>query len=189
VSKTGHTLAALAVGGYIALAVPHGALVGIAAALAGGLPDSLEGVVGFGPVGERRSLIPHRTLTHSPWGWLAVLALGLLLPALVTPWGPIAVGKGVAGLAIGALLHLALDLFSPTGIPLGHPFGARVSLGPYRTGRGNRFLYRTSTTGEWPLLAPFTLLLTAEAALIAIRAMGRGVPDVAALALKALTGT
>jgi inner membrane protein len=188
VSKAGHTIAALAVGGYIVLVIPHGVLLGIATALAGGLPDALEGVVGFGPAGERRSLVPHRTLTHSPWGWLALLAVGLLLPAAATPLGPVAIGKAVAGGALGALVHLALDLCSPTGIPIGNPFGRRVSFGPYRTALGRRFLYRTSTLSEWPLLAPFVAMLAAEAAMSVTHAVVGGTPDLVHFIGSALAG-
>lgn len=187
-SKTGHIVAALAVGGYIMLAIPHAALLGTATAFAGGLPDALEGVVGFDSSGERRSLIPHRTLTHSPGAWLALLAIGLLLPAAATPWGPLAIGKAVAGCALGALVHLALDLCSPTGIPIGNPFGPRVSLGPYRTARGRRFLYRTSTSSEWPLLAPFVAMLAAEAVLGVTHAVAGGAPDLVQLVGSALAG-
>lgn len=176
-SKAGHTIAALAVGAYIALAIPHGTLLGVTTVLGGGLPDSLEGVVGFGPGGERRSLIPHRTLTHSPWGWLALLAAGLLLPAAHTPWGPLAIGKAAAGLALGAVVHLALDLCSPMGIPIGNPFGRRVSLGPYRTALGRRFLYRTSTVSESPLLAPFVAMLVAEVAMSVTHGVAGGTPN------------
>lgn len=186
-SKGGHALAGLAVGGYVVLAVPHGALLGVATAVAGGLPDVLEGVIGFGPRGERRSLIPHRTLTHSPWLWLAVLVAGLLLPAASTPWGPIAISKGAAGLAAGALVHLVLDLFSPTGIPLGNPFGRRVSLGPYRSARGTRYLYRTSTPEEWPLLLPFGVLLVAELAAVGLHGIS-GSAGLGALTQRVLSG-
>jgi hypothetical protein len=188
VSRAGHTVVALAVGGFIALAIPHSALLGVSVALTGSLPDALEGVVGFGPTGNRRSLIPHRTLTHSPWGWLVALAFGLMLPGAATPWGQLAIGKFLAGIAVGALVHLMIDIFSPTGIPLGNPFGPRISLGPYRTARGIQFLYRTSTPDEWPLLVPFVLMLAAEGTLIGTRISGVGIPKLSALALAVLTG-
>jgi membrane-bound metal-dependent hydrolase YbcI (DUF457 family) len=188
VSKGGHALAALAVGAYMALAIPHGALLGVATALAAQVPDSVEIVVGFGPGGERRSLLAHRTLSHSPWPWVAVVVFGLLLAPAVTPWGAVAIGKVVAGVGAGALVHLALDLFSPTGIPVGNPFGARVSAGPFRSHGGRRYLYRTSTREEWPLLAPFVVVLAVEGALIGTRIAAGGVPDLGRFALAVLAG-
>ena len=181
-SKNGHTLAAVAVGGYIALALPHGALLGLVTALAGRIPDTIEGVTGFGPNGERRSLIPHRTLSHSPWSWALLLVLGMLLPKVATPLGAIAVGRVIAGIGAGAVLHLALDLFSPTGIPLGNPFGARTSFGPYLSGGRHRYLYRTSTSEEWPLLLPFAAMLAAEIGVTGFRLIVGGTPDFAAIA-------
>jgi inner membrane protein len=185
-SKNGHTLAAVAVGGYIALAVPHGALLGLVTALAGRVPDTIEGVTGFGPSGERRSLIPHRTLSHSPWSWALLLVLGLLLPKIPTPFGAVALGQVLAGIGAGAVLHLVLDLFSPTGIPLGNPFGTRTSFGPYLSGGRHPYLYRTSTPEEWPLLFPFAAILATEIAVIGFRFIVGGTPDlgtiVAALA-------
>jgi hypothetical protein len=188
VSKKGHSLAALAVGGYIVLAVPHGALLGIVTALAGRLLDTIEGVTGFGPAGERRSLIPHRTLSHSPWLWAALIVLGLLLPKITTPVGPVAIGQVVAGIGAGAVLHLVLDMFSPTGIPLGHPYGRRTSLGPYRSGGRHPYLYRTSTSEEWRLLLAFVAVLGTEIALVGLRMILSGVPDLLAAVTAALAG-
>jgi membrane-bound metal-dependent hydrolase YbcI (DUF457 family) len=186
VSKNGHTLAAVAVGGYIALALPHCALLGLVTALAGRIPDTIEGVTGFGPSGERRSLIPHRTLSHSPWTWAALLLVGLLLPKVPTPFGAIAAGQALAGIGAGAVLHLVLDLFSPTGIPLGNPFGARTSFGPYLSAGRYPYLYRTSTSEEWPLLLPFAAVLATEIAIVGFRLIISGTPDVAAI-MAALT--
>jgi inner membrane protein len=176
-SKNGHTLAAVAVGGYIALAVPHCALLGLVTALAGRIPDTIEGVTGFGPNGERRSLIPHRTLSHSPWTWAALLVIGLLLPKVPTSVGPIAVGHVLSGIGAGAVLHLALDLFSPTGIPLGNPFGARTSFGPYLSGGRHPYLYRTSTPEEWPLLLAFAAILATEIAVAGFWFIVGGTPE------------
>ena len=181
-SKNGHTLAAVAVGGYLALAIPHAALFGLVTALAGRIPDTIEGVTGFGPDGERCSLIPHRTLSHSPWSWGAILVLGLLLPKIPTPFGAVGVGQILAGIGAGAVLHLALDLFSPTGIPLGNPFGTRTSFGPYLSGGRHPYLYRTSTPEEWPLLLPFAAILATEIAIVGFRFILTGAPNLAAIA-------
>lgn len=187
-SKNGHTLAAAAVGGYIAIAVPHAALLGFVTVLAGRIPDTIEGVTGFGPGGERRSLLPHRTLSHSPWAWLGLLILGLLLPRVPSPIGPLAIGQIIAGIGVGAVLHLVLDLFSPTGIPLGNPFGTRTSFGPYLSGGRHPYLYRTSTPEEWPLLLPFASLLAVELAIVGLRVVLSGAPDLAAIVAAAIAG-
>jgi inner membrane protein len=187
-SKHGHTLAALATGGYIVLTVPHGALLGVVTALAGRLPDTIEGVTGFGSAGERRSLIPHRTISHSPWPWAALIMVGLLLPKLATPAGLLAVGEVLAGIGAGALVHLILDLFSPTGIPLANPFGRRTSLGPYRSGGRRAYLYRTSPPEEWPLLLAFIALLAAESALVGWRLFLLGDPNLASVIRAAIAG-
>ena len=186
-SKNGHTLSAVAVGGYIALAIPHAALFGLVTALAGRIPDTIEGLTGFGPDGERRSLIPHRTLSHSPWTWIALLVVGLLLPKIPTPLGAVSIGQVLAGVGAGAVLHLMLDLFSPTGIPLGNPFGTRTSFGPYLSGGRHPYLYRTSTPEEWPLLIPFAAVLATEIAIVGFRFIVAGTPDLVALAA-AFTG-
>ena len=55
------------------------------------------------------------------------------------------------GLAIGALLHLALDVLSPCGVPLGNPFGPRTSIGFRRPGN-TPCLYKTGTISELPII-------------------------------------
>lgn len=95
------------------------------------LPDQLE----FARYNnqERASVIPHRTLTHWPLLWLAGLSLsayGLL--DWVGSWYIAAVFS--LGLCLSALLHLALDFGSQSGIPLYHPAGRPTSLAIYATG-------------------------------------------------------
>jgi membrane-bound metal-dependent hydrolase YbcI (DUF457 family) len=154
-SKGGHTLLGLATGGFVALAFPGYALLGTTAALAGTLPDAIEIVTGFGPNGERHSIIPHRTLSHSPYPYIALLIVALRFPNVI-------VGHLVAGLCMAALVHLAIDLLSPAGVPLANPFGRRSSIGPYLSGGEYHYLYRTSTPEEWPVLLPFAALLVVE---------------------------
>lgn len=157
-SKGGHTLLAAAIGGALVLAGRDLTLLGVVTAAAGRLPDSVEIVTGFGPNGERQSILPHRTLSHSPYPYLVLILVGLWLPRL----GPLPVGHLIAGLGLGGIVHLAVDLLSPAGVPLGNPFGRRTSMGPYRSGGDHPYLYRTSTAEEWPVLFPFAVLLVVE---------------------------
>jgi len=157
-SKGGHTLLATAIGGALVLTGRDLALLGVVTAAAGRLPDSIEIVTGFGPNGERHSILPHRTLSHSPYPYLALLLVGLWCPR----FGPLPLGHLIAGVGLGGIVHLAVDLLSPSGVPLGNPFGRRTSLGPYRSGGEHAYLYRTSTPEEWPVLLPFAVLLVVE---------------------------
>jgi membrane-bound metal-dependent hydrolase YbcI (DUF457 family) len=172
-SRGGHTLLGLATGGFVALAFPGYALLGLTAAVAGTLPDAIEVVTGFGPNGERRSLIPHRTLTHSPYPYIALVIFGLRLPNVI-------VGHIIAGIGMAALVHLAVDLLSPSGVPLANPFGTRSSFGPFRSGGVHPYLYRTSTAEEWPVLMPFAFLAVIEAACL-LSLLRFGLPSPAAL--------
>jgi hypothetical protein len=162
VSKGGHTLLACALGGALILAGRDTVLLGVVTAVAGRLPDSIEIVTGFGPNGERHSIVPHRTVSHSPYPYLALLVLGLLLPPIVG----LPIGHIIAGIGLGGCVHLAIDLLSPSGVPLGNPFGSRTSFGPFRSGGIHSYLYRTSTAEEWPVLLPFAVLLVVESMLL-----------------------
>ena len=160
-SKGGHTLLACAIGGALVLAGRDTALLGIVTAAAGRIPDSIEIVTGFGPNGERHSILPHRTLSHSPYPYIALVVIGLLLPHIAG----LPIGHVIAGIGLGGCVHLAIDLLSPSGVPLGNPFGSRTSFGPFRSGGVHPYLYRTSTAEEWPVLLPFAVLLVVEAVL------------------------
>lgn len=151
-SKPGHILAALAVASLALAAHPTANAVPVVAGIAAGgtLPDVAEFV--WWTNGLRRSLIPHRTFTHWPPLWLAIAITGTLLRN--------AVAHCVAGLAVGALLHLTLDAYSPSGIPLVHP-NRRVRLRP---------LYSTSAESENPFLVG-SILVCACATLVQGTAM------------------
>ncbi|WP_429885557.1 metal-dependent hydrolase [Geoalkalibacter halelectricus] len=74
-----------------------------------------------------RGLLPHRSLTHWPYLYLA-LGAGAY-------WGWQA-GDGLLFFyllffVVGALIHLAQDALSPGGIPWKHPLGVRSGLGLY----------------------------------------------------------
>jgi membrane-bound metal-dependent hydrolase YbcI (DUF457 family) len=113
------------------------------------LPDQIEGVIGFDALGGRHSILPHRSISHWPPVWIALGALALWL--LPTPFSTI-----VGGLAFGALLHLAIDIGSPMGIPILVPTRNR-SFGDRRPGY-RPYVYRTGTLEEWRVLAPIACL-------------------------------
>lgn len=77
--------------------------------------------------GKRRSIIPHRTITHWPPVWILIA-----LPAYFytpTEYQPLI----VVGL-LACLLHLLMDFLTPSGIPLFNPFGKSYRFILYRTG-------------------------------------------------------
>jgi hypothetical protein len=121
---------------------------------------------------------------HSPYPYLALLLLGLLLPIRVHGFS---IGHVVAGIGLGGIVHLAVDILSPSGIPLGNPFGARSSFGPNISGGQFRYLYRTGTPEEWPVLLPFVLMLAVEA-IIVIAILHDGFPTPISLLHAITTG-
>lgn len=76
---------------------------------------------------RRYSLIPHRGPTHWPGTWFIGLMLSLIY--LESP-----LREAVSGFFAAALLHLVMDVMTPTGIPLWHPFDKKRSLKVYRSG-------------------------------------------------------
>ncbi|WP_347990225.1 metal-dependent hydrolase [Methylomonas sp. AM2-LC] len=119
-----------------------GALLMIALGIVAGSrgPDRLE-IPSFNPkTKERRSLIPHRTLTHWPFFWFAISILvitiflsfdGLLIRSIIL---------SMIGFVIACWLHLALDILTPAGIPLLNPFGRRVTFNVYKSGSSSEIL-------------------------------------------------
>lgn len=80
-------------------------------------PDWLE--IPYGERGAtRRSVIPHRTLTHFVPLWVVLLGVSVwgltqAPPALIN-----LLASAALGFACGALSHLFLDLLTPLGVPL-----------------------------------------------------------------------
>jgi inner membrane protein len=149
-SKSGHllTAAALAYAVYERSASPT---LAFGTLLGSSFPDVGEFVQFRGK--WRSSLIPHRTLTH--WIPLYVIVIvAIHYAAQSLPWWA---ANLISGVCFGSILHIALDLFSPCGIPLLHPFGARRSLGLKRGGGGKPCLYRTGTAEELPVIAAAVL--------------------------------
>lgn len=135
-SKTGHILTGVALATAAYHIAPNAPVIAGAAVVGALLPDAAEGVVGWW--GEARlSIIPHRTLTHWLYVYVALLFASHRLSGLAQ--------ELIVGLCAGALLHIALDAFSPMGIPLGNPFGQRTAI-------GGGTLYRTGAFSELPLL-------------------------------------
>ena len=101
-------------------------LAGAAALSGANAPDWLE-IASRNKEGERRSVIPHRTITH----WLPLWILGLW-------WGTAnagdTVGSFVIGFTIGGLMHLAMDWPNPLGITVWVPW-KRVSGHLWRSGQ------------------------------------------------------
>lgn len=130
-SPTGHKFTAAALG--IALAAPlyfNEQLMEAALALAGAMfgarvPDWSECAKWID--GKRYSLIPHRGPTHWPGTWLAGLVLSLTF--LQSPYKEPAVAFFAA-----ALLHLVMDIMTPTGIPILHPFARKKAIRVYKSG-------------------------------------------------------
>ena len=101
----------------------------------------------------RRSVIPHRTLTHWPFFWIFLTGLCFwtwsesqdLLLYVITSVG--------LGFCAAGWLHLVMDIMTPAGIPLLLPFGSRSSLKFYKTAmKGNRI------TGEWVCIFIFCII-------------------------------
>jgi hypothetical protein len=149
-SRGGHLLTALAVASSSWALDPttDRLLLGLGVIAGASLPDQLEGLISIDPAGQRHSMLPHRWITHWPPPWLLLAAIALCrFPA---PYSII-----VAGLAFGALLHLAIDIGSPSGIPL-LAFNRNRSFGDRRP-RYRPYVYRTGTREEWRILAPIVL--------------------------------
>jgi inner membrane protein len=125
---TGHRATGLGAAA-IAYSIAHAyhGLPWLAAALAipgATAPDWLE--IAWFKKGIRHSLIPHRTWTHwlLLWGALYSWALLSLQREL---WA-----SALLGFAVGAMVHLVMDLPNPSGIRFLHPFRQRVTLNWWR---------------------------------------------------------
>lgn len=134
-SRTGHnwTAASLAASGAIVLwnLQPHSLVVCswfLGALLGASAPDYLEVVYGWDERGRRKSLLNHRTWTHWPYPWFAACAV------LGAKWDNGLFDYFSAGFISASLLHLAMDILTPMGIPLRWPTGKRSSLNIYKTG-------------------------------------------------------
>jgi membrane-bound metal-dependent hydrolase YbcI (DUF457 family) len=82
----------------------------------------------------RRSLIPHRTLTHWPLFWVVITFLNWVLARQNNDIFISATTSVGFGFCASSWLHLAMDIMTPSGIPLLTPFGSRTSLNIYKSG-------------------------------------------------------
>lgn len=134
-SKSTHYKAGLALGTALGLAaistlgtVP--ALVAMGGATAGSsAPDWLE--ISWHDRGERKSIIPHRRVTHWLLGWiLACLAsLAVFLRYTGAYWAVFLLAFLLSG-----LLHVGMDALTPMGVPVLHPWN-RLRLRSAHKGR------------------------------------------------------
>lgn len=67
--------------------------------------------------GMRRSVIPHRTVTHWFLPWVAVFLYSMMHEG--AHWALI------TGFTAGAMLHIAMDAMTPMGVPILNPFSRR----------------------------------------------------------------
>ena len=81
----------------------------------------------------RKSVIPHRTITH--W-WLVWVALSALLA--IWPFrfqADTLIRMAGAGFVAGAWMHLLMDIPNPTGIPIATPYAkSRFGFGWWKSG-------------------------------------------------------
>lgn len=89
----------------------------IAAVLGATAPDWLEisSAKQMGDKWVRTSVIPHRTITHWLPAWIVMCIYSYI--NIQQPW----MGM-LFGFTVGGLLHLALDIPNPSGVPILHPF-------------------------------------------------------------------
>lgn len=115
-------------------------------------PDILE--VPMITLAGRISVIPHRTWTH--W-WLPWIAVSIWLSTLLKAehWA-FWINAVVVGFIATSLMHLCMDLFSPTGIPIWVPAANyRIHLPGYRTGNASESVFALVITSMLLSLAVF----------------------------------
>lgn len=121
------TLPVTSIGDNSKVTIIYALLFSVGVMFGASVPDWLE-VVRF-VQGRRISLIAHRTLTH----WLPIWCLALYWVSAVSwPWF---VKAFIYGFVLSSMLHIVMDAFSKTGVPLLLPFRKySVKLPLYTTG-------------------------------------------------------
>jgi len=117
------------------------AFIGLAAGLG---PFSLGGVVVAARLPDQLEILTpwaaHRTITHYAFVW-GVLSVGFAaVPSyLWCPGCPSWVSEAVFGVAFGGFLHVLMDMFSKSGIPVwpGNVLAGKL----YRTGSASEYLF------------------------------------------------
>lgn len=156
----------VAVAAAIALHMPP---VGIAAVAVGAiLPDMIDHkIAGRGPNRQKIFNKIHRGASH--WfGWYVAVLLGAMLVPLAPRESDI-----VLGLAFGAISHIALDMLTPSGVPLVPPLPfvaglkgkGRVSLNMCSTGSVHEYIFLVASVGILWLITGERMLATLEKAL------------------------
>lgn len=93
-----------------------------------------------------KSWISHKTvILHYPFRHLghrksmhSLLAVLILFAALTVPFG---ISALAAGIGLGYLSHLILDMFNPAGVPLLYPFiKKKYKIGKIRTGENGEYI-------------------------------------------------
>jgi membrane-bound metal-dependent hydrolase YbcI (DUF457 family) len=115
--------------------VPAGVAVTVASFPGATAPDWME---------IRRgdfTVIPHRTITHWPAPWLALLAISIAW----FPYSPLGAAV-LLGFSLGALSHVLGDAGTPSGVPVWHP-GKRHSLK----------LWDSRSSEVWPVLVAWVI--------------------------------
>lgn len=139
------------------IASPSGlTLISLGAIVGARGPDRLE-VPSFNHFTKiRSSLIPHRTLTHWPGTWVifTIICCWSILVSENTLF--LAFSFTGIGFCASAWLHLAMDIMTPSGIPLLTPFGNRTSLN----------LYKTNSIKEWLYISVFVIFSQASSYLL-----------------------
>jgi membrane-bound metal-dependent hydrolase YbcI (DUF457 family) len=80
---------------------------------------------------QRKSVIPHRTITHWFPVWLALV----ILDYYVFKYSYILYGDILAGFVAGGWMHLLMDIPNSTGIPIATPLAkSRISLRWWKSG-------------------------------------------------------
>ncbi len=123
-------------------------LVALGMLLGARSPDRLEIPSFHRPTKTRRSVIPHRTLTHWPQLWIVITASCWFTWQTSTDVLLYAITSTGLGFCAAAWLHLFMDIMTPMGIPLRTPFGSRSSFN----------LYKTSESGEWLCILVFIIV-------------------------------
>jgi len=101
----------------------------------------------------RRSVIPHRTLTHWPPLWVIMtVACWSVLDETQDILLYTVASVGI-GFCAASWLHLIMDIMTPSGIPLISPFGSRTSLNLYKSALPGKIM-----TGEWLCVLLFVAL-------------------------------
>ncbi len=121
----------MAANAFIGLAAGLGPVSLAGAVMAARLPDQLEFFMPW---------VKHRTVTHYAFVWgvgallLAVVPSSLWCPGC-PPWG----GELAFGVLFGGFLHILMDMFSKSGIPV---WPDNILAGKvYRTGDASEYLF------------------------------------------------